>query len=124
MNKHIAAFAIALTSSVPALAAEPGSGIYASDCSDAASGFAVSINSDGTATVENKGKTYDNVLTSYSFFGDATPSDFLIAVMFDQGASPIPALKRDSWIEIWKGDPDTYALVNGQKTERLDLCQG
>jgi hypothetical protein len=124
MKKHIttAAAAFALASISPALAAEPGSGLYASDCSDAASGFSIAINSDGTATVQNKGETYDNVLTSYSFFGDNTPSDFLIAIMFDQGASPVPALDGDSWIEIWEGDPDTYALVNGQKNERLDLC--
>ncbi len=119
------AVAVAMLSVVagPALAEEPGSGLYAENCSKPFSGYDITINSDGMATVQNKGEVYENVLTSYSFFGDDTPSDFIVAIMFDENSSPLPPYKGDTgWLEIWESDPDPYLLENGRASKEMGFC--
>jgi uncharacterized protein len=105
------------------VAGEPGSGVYAADCNGTKGRFTVEIEPGGTATVEYGGETYADQLTSYSFFGKATPADFHIAVLFDRNRTPLPN-KTDtrSWLEIWKGEAAFYALPNGDKEKRLLFC--
>jgi hypothetical protein len=105
------------------LATEPGSGYYAKDCAHPGGGYNIVISKDGTAMVESDPEVYKNVLTSYSFFGKDTPSDFLIAIMFDAKHSPLPKYKgQDGWIEIWKKGNSYYALENGRASKELQLC--
>ena len=105
------------------LAAEPGSGYYAKSCAHPGGGYNIIIHKNGTATVEGDPDSYNNVMTSYSFFGNTTPSDFLVAIMFDPKNSPLPAYKGQSgWIEIWKKDGSYYALENGRASKELQIC--
>lgn len=114
---------LAAVTATPLLATEPGSGVYAEDCMQKAAGYVVTINSDGTANVIANGVAYENAITSYSFFGDDTPSDFLVAIMFEKDASPVPSHEGDAgWIEIWKDGEATYALINGHKSDEFDTC--
>lgn len=110
-----------------ALANEPGSGYYAKECRHPGGGYNIIINNNGTATVETDPDVYENVLTSYSFFGNETPSDFLVAIMFGAKKSPVPTYKGDSWIEIWKtSDPKKngyLALINGRASKELTKCK-
>ncbi|MFN9499126.1 MAG: hypothetical protein ACK57E_11895 [Erythrobacteraceae bacterium] len=115
------------TAVAQASASEAGSGTYASDCSDAASAFVVSLvkGQDGMVEGEVKaaGKTYSNLLTSYSFMGDATPSEFLIAVIFDEANAPVDAkVEGGPRLEIWKDSGSFIALMNGDKAKKLALC--
>ncbi|MFO1104998.1 MAG: hypothetical protein U1E34_02770 [Amaricoccus sp.] len=104
-------------------AAEPGSGVYAADCADLAAAFTIDIGADGSAQVTKGGATYSGLLTSYSFFGDQTPEDFRIAILFGDKASPVPQVEgRPGWIEIWNGESDFYALVNGAPDPQLGFC--
>lgn len=106
-----------------ALAEEPGSGVYAADCAAADEGFAVGISSDGTARVVAGGESYPDLLTSYSFFGDATPADFHIAVLFGPDRAPLPPKDgRPGWLEIWQGEAAFFALPNGEAGRRLAYC--
>ncbi|MBL4556516.1 MAG: hypothetical protein JKP98_02910 [Rhodobacteraceae bacterium] len=72
-----------LAMALPAAAEEPGSGLYAADCADPAAGYRIAIMADGSAEVQQGATTLAELLTRYSYFGDATPADFLIAVLFD-----------------------------------------
>lgn len=106
------------------LAAE-GSGIFGLDC-EAATGRYEIILSEGddgfvSAQVTGDSGRFEDLLTSYSYMGDATPTDFLIAIMFDPTNAPVPD-SDDPRIEIWKGENAYYALVNGNEDERLDYC--
>ncbi len=104
-------------------ATEPGSGVYAVDCARPKAGVAVTIAADGNATVVAGGKTYKNVLTSYSFFGKETPPDFQIAILFDEHHSPLPSEDGQAGrLEIWRGEAAFYALPNGKKDRRLTFC--
>lgn len=105
------------------MAGEPGSGIYAADCTNMKERFTVEIGPGGTATVEYEGETYADQLTSYSFFGKTTPADFHIAVLFDRDRTPLPQeADGPSWLEIWRGEAAFYALPNGDKEKRLYFC--
>ena len=66
-----------------AQASEPGSGSYAKNCAHAKAGYNFFINKDGSVAVETSKALYKDAITSYSFFGNDTPSDFLVAIMFD-----------------------------------------
>ncbi|HBG99267.1 MAG TPA: hypothetical protein DDY29_11285 [Rhodobacteraceae bacterium] len=113
-----------LAMALPAAAEEPGSGLYAADCADPAAGYRIAIMADGSAEVQQGATTLAELLTRYSYFGDATPADFLIAVLFDPEASPF-AQGADGAprIEIWKGEAAFYALVNGDPDRRLMSCE-
>ncbi len=105
------------------MAAEPGSGYYAMDCKHPGGGYNIIIDKNGTATVESDPEVYENVLTSYSFFGNATLSDFVVAILFDTKHSPLPPYKgNDGWIEIWKNAKGYYLLENGRKEKKLKQC--
>jgi hypothetical protein len=105
------------------LASEPGSGYYAKNCAHPGGGYNIVISKDGTAMVESDPDVYENVLTSYSFFGNDTPSDFLVAIMFDAKNTPLPPYKgQTGWIEIWKRGNGYYALENGRASKELKLC--
>ena len=107
-----------------AQASEPGSGSYAKDCANPKGGYSLFINKDGSATVETDKALYKNVLTSYSYFGNNTPNNFLIAIMFDAKNSPLPGYKGDDGrLEIWKDGKSYYLLENGQKDKKLQLCK-
>ncbi len=113
---------VLLAAAMPAAAAEPGSGIYAEDCAKPEAGYAIAIGADGSAAVDHGGERWEDVLTSYSFFGQSTPADFHIAILFDT-TGPLPS--KDGmfgWIEIWKGEAAFYALPNGDKKKRLLFC--
>lgn len=116
----------AASTATAATSGEPGSGTYAADCSKAGDGFAITLakGADGMvgATVKQGGKSYDNLLTSYSYMGQDTPQNFLVAVLFDEGKSPVPASEDGASLEIWKGEAAYYALVNGDKAKRLMFC--
>ncbi|MCF6321919.1 MAG: hypothetical protein L3J32_09155 [Rhizobiaceae bacterium] len=93
INKRIAVFVLATMIAGPSLAGERGSGFYAADCKNPGGGYAITINKDGTAQVDSDPNSYKNVLTSYSFFGNDTPSDFVIAILFDEKNSPFHPIK-------------------------------
>ena len=106
---------------------EEGSGIYAADCDAQDEPYAISINTGGDGMVQaevvHDGTTYPNLLTSYSFFGDETPADFLIAILFSEGNAPATAVDSDgARIEIWRGDTSYFALLNGDEANRLAFC--
>ena len=104
-------------------AAEPGSGYYAKDCRHPGGGYNILISKDGTAEVESDPEVYEKVMTSYSFFGNDTPSDFVVAILFDAKHSPLPPYKgQTGWIEIWKGSKGYYALENGRASKELKQC--
>jgi len=122
-SRIVVCAAILIAAPLTALGGEPGSGVYAADCANPEQGFSVDISSNGTATVMHDGVTYADQLTSYSFFGKATPTDFHIAVLFDRNRTPLPQASGDpSWLEIWKGEAAFYALPNGDKGKRLYFC--
>jgi len=108
----------------PAFAEEQGTGFYADSCGYPERVYDISIYDDGLAEViVNNNALYSNVDTSYSFFGDTTPSDFLVAVMFNPGDSPLPDYKGSTgWIEIWYGENNLYALENGRASKELSFC--
>lgn len=126
------AFLACVAASAPvAFASEPGSGVYARSCAavepTARGEVIIDISADGSAEVTTGGAIYPDLLTSYSFFGDATPAEFLIAVMFGPDASPLPAPPAPDetgpgWIEIWNGTENFFALENGQPEARLEFC--
>ena len=105
---------------------EQGSGTYAADCTKMDGRFAITLNrgADGmtSATVVHGGKTYDQLLTSYSYMGKNTPEDFHVAVMFDNTNAPIPVDAESTRLEIWKGEAAFYTLVNGDKAKHLMFC--
>ena len=106
------------------LAAEEGSGYYAENCKHPGGGYNIIINKNGTAMVESDPEVYENVMTSYSFFGNDTPSDFVVAIMFDAKNSPLPGYKgNDGRLEIWKDGKSYYLLENGRKAKKLQLCK-
>lgn len=114
-------------STATAIAGEPGSGVYAVDCSVRSSEFAIQLKKSNDGFVEGQvdhaGKRYAGLLTSYSYKGDATPPDFHIAVMFDGANSPVPVpADGDPRIELWKGEAAYYGLINGEKAQRLLFC--
>jgi len=106
--------------------AEEGGGVYAADCSADGGKFAIRLNKgdDGfvTADVDHDSKSYNDVLTSYSFFGDKTPTDFLLAVLFEAANAPVPVSGEAARIEIWKDGKSYYALINGDKSQKLHFC--
>jgi len=108
----------------PAFAEEQGTGIYADSCGYPDRTYDISIYDDGLAEViVNNNALFSNVDTSYSFFGDSTPSDFLVAIMFNPGDSPLPDYKgQTGWIEIWYGENSLYALENGRGSKELSFC--
>lgn len=125
---HAAALLMIATT---ASANEPGSGVYATDCkaTDPVARHEVTIDiaANGSATVKTGGVIYPDLLTSYSFFGDKTPAEFRVAVMFTPDATPLPpapAPMQDSggWIEIWNGKENFFALENGLPDHRLSFC--
>jgi len=72
---------------------------------------------------ESDPDVYDNILTSYSYFGNSTPSDFVIAILFDEKKSPIPSYKGEpGHLEIWKKNGKFYILENGIKSKKLMQC--
>lgn len=107
----------------PALASEIGSGTYGATCASGDTLYRIDIRADGMADVQSGDTLFSDVLTSYSFYGDATPADFHIAIMFDGDKSPIASGKDgDARFEIWKGEAAYYALINGDKNHRLYFC--
>lgn len=106
-----------------ATASEPGSGVYALDCASSDETYRISIRGDGSAEVQRGETTFMELLTSYSYFGNRTPNNFLVAVLFDPEASPIAAGPDGSpRIELWSGESAYYALINGDTKQRLDYC--
>lgn len=121
-RKYTAIIAFCLAAS-PALATEQGTGYYAADCQKPAPGYDILIRDNGTADVTVGNRAYRYVMTSYSFFGSTTPSDFFLAILFEPGNSPLPDYKGQSgWIEIWKGENSFYALENGRASKQLYYC--
>jgi len=119
------AAAAANTGNTTTVVNEAGSGVYGFDC-EAATGRYEIILSEGedgfvSAQVTDDSGRFEDLLTSYSYMGDATPADFLIAIMFDPTNAPVPD-SDDPRIEIWKGENAYYALVNGNEDESLDYC--
>jgi hypothetical protein len=105
------------------MAAEEGSGYYAKNCKHPGGGYNIIINKNGTAMVESDPEVYENVMTSYSFFGNDTPSDFVVAIMFNAKHTPLPPYKgQTGWIEIWKSSKGYYALENGRASKELKQC--
>jgi len=52
-----------------------------------------------------------------------TPSDFVVAIMFDKDNTPLPPYRgQTGWIEIWKGSKGYYALKNGRAGKQLNQC--
>ena len=102
-----------------------GSGVYGFDCEAATGRYEIILSKGDDGFVSGQVTTdsgrFEDLLTSYSYMGDATPADFLIAIMFDRTNAPIPD-SDDPRIEIWKGENASYALVNGNEGERLDYC--
>jgi hypothetical protein len=122
-NKLFAIFALATLLASPSWADEPGSGYFAKDCAHPGGGWDITIDKNGTATVAGDPDVYENVMTSYSFFGDSTPSDFVVAIMFDKKNTPLPPYKgQTGWIEIWKDSKGYYALENGRASKQLKQC--
>jgi hypothetical protein len=123
-----AAAPVAAAATAPAAAPEAGSGTYAADCKAADQGYAITLTIDSSrmtvAEVVHAGKTYANQLTAYSFRGAETPSDFLVAVLFDQGNAPEGVNAEDGRIELWKADTSYYALIDGDKAKKLSFCAG
>lgn len=112
-----------LWSASAATASEPGSGVYATDCANTATVYRVNIRSDGEGEVQFGETTFLELLTSYSYYGVRTPSDFHVAVMFNREGSPLaPGEDGDPRIEIWKGEVAFYALLNGERDRRLTYC--
>ena len=114
MVLRAAVFALLFLAVRPAAAGEPGSGLYAKDCTAPDAGFAVEIAADGTAEVTAGGEAYRDLLTSYSFFGVRTPPDFQIAVLFDRKRAPVP--RKDGgpgWLE--KTFSKTYYKIKYKK---------
>lgn len=109
-----------------ARADEPGSGVYAEDCAALDRSFTIDIAADGSATVGTQGVTYSHLRTSQSAFDKETSEtspDFRIAILFGDKASPVPPVEgRPGWIEIWNGESDFYALVNGAADPQLSFC--
>jgi len=107
----------------PAVSGDPGSGLYAADCTKPTDNVTVDIPRNGTARIIWKGRTYPDQLTSYSFFGDSTPVDFHVAILFDSNL-PLPDSKSGQLarLEIWKGEAVFYALLNGEKDKQLHFC--
>ncbi|EGV19930.1 hypothetical protein ThimaDRAFT_0606 [Thiocapsa marina 5811] len=104
-------------------ASEPGSGVYALDCASSDETYRISIRGDGSAEVQLGETTFMELLTSYSSFGNRTPNNFLVAVLFDPEASPIAAGPDGSpRIELWSGESAYFALINGDTKRRLDYC--
>lgn len=103
----------------------PGSGIYGPDCEASAGRYAIILGEgeDGhvSAQVTVDSGPFKDLLTSYSFMGDATPSDFLVAILFDREGAPVPDAVYPR-IEIWKEKNAFYALVNGNEDKRLEYC--
>lgn len=100
-----------------------GSGVYASDCNSPQDGYRIAINDNGEGAVQFGETTFMELLTAYSYYGDETPRDFHIAVMFNPDGSPFaPGADGDPRIEIWKGEAGYYALLNGDSKERLQFC--
>lgn len=104
---------------------EAGSGIYGFDCEAATGRYEIILRKgeDGfvSAQVTDDSGRFEELLTSYSYMGDTTPADFLIAIMFDPKNAPVPDAD-DPRIEIWKGESAYYALVNGNENEKLVYC--
>lgn len=126
-NELATANATSTSTAQPTTAGEPGSGTYAANCSDLASAYVVRLakDEDGmvAGSVTTAGKTYSDLLTSYSFKGDSTPQDFLVAVLFDPANSPVDSNVADGpRIEIWKDSGSYFALVNGDAANRLGPC--
>jgi len=104
-------------------AAATGSGVYASDCDKPQEGYRIAIQENGDGAVQFGENTFMELLTAYSYYGDQTPQDFHIAVMFDREGSPFPpGADGDPRIEIWKGEAGYYALLNGDRKQRLIFC--
>jgi uncharacterized protein len=106
-------------------AAETASGLYAQNCIDQSQAWEVEIRSDGSARVVRAGRAYEDLLTSYSFFGDRTPNNFHTAILFDRDHNPLEELSNDgrSWLEIWKIGDSYFLLENGEENRRFELCQ-
>lgn len=120
-----AAAAVATTSETTTASNEAGSGVYGFDCEAETGRYEIILSrgDDGfvSAQVTDDSGRFEDLLTSYSYMGDATPADFLIAIMFDPTNAPVPDAE-DPRIEIWRGEAAYYALVNGNSDERLDYC--
>lgn len=116
----------ATAASSNAAVTEPGSGTYATDCKTKDKSYAIALSKDANnmvvGEVSHAGKTFSNQLTSYSFMGDGTPTDFLVAVMFDAGNAPDGVNADEGRIEIWKGEAAYYALIDGDKSKKLLYC--
>ncbi len=108
-----------------AMSDELGSGYYAKDCAHPGGGYNIVIYKDGTAMIESDPDVYEHLETSYSFFGNSTPSDFLVAILFDAKNSPLPPYKgQTGWLEIWKENSSFLLLENGRASKELKLCTG
>jgi hypothetical protein len=110
--------------------AAPGDGKYAYDCTKPDTVVEITMNGYSAAikltaaTVRYKGRTYPNLKAMYDFYGRTASPDFLAAIMFDRGQSPLPNKTRDggSYFEIWKLGSGYYLLENGNKAIRLSAC--
>ena len=125
-NKKYLLFVFAVLLSGPVLASEKGTGVYANRCDSTGDKYTITINRNGTAKVTTPhNKTYNNVITSYSFFGDTTPSDLVVAILFDRHNSPLPSYKgKTGWIEIWDAGPgELLMLENGRASKEFKKCK-
>lgn len=127
MMRCLSAIALCLLTA-SAIAGEPGSGVYASDCQGGEGRYRINIRGDGTAEVEHGEIVFMELATASSYDGALTPEGFLVAVLFEPEGSPVPAVADGApRIEIWTdndgdGDGAQYALINGNAAERLGYC--
>jgi hypothetical protein len=84
LSKKFSLFALAVMMWGSVEAGEPGSDYCAENCANSIGGYNITINKDGSAMVETDPTIYENIMTSYLFFGKATPSDFVVAILFDE----------------------------------------
>jgi hypothetical protein len=80
LNKKFSLFALAVMMWGSVEAGELGSDY----CANSIGGYNITINKDSSAMVETNPTIYENIVTSYLFIGKATPSDFVVAILFDE----------------------------------------
>lgn len=124
MFSHITSMVLILVVATGAAAGEPGSGIYGKTCGAGSDVYRVNIRSDGQGEVQIGETTFLELLTSYSYYGDGTPADFHVAILFNRDTSPIAAgADGDPRLEIWQLGATYYALINGNPARKLRFCE-
>jgi len=124
MYRKFVSLILLLGMATGATAGEPGSGVYGKTCGAGSDVYRVNVRSDGQGEVQIGETTFLELLTSYSYYGDRTPADFHVAILFDRDASPITAgADGDPRLEIWELGATYYALINGNPARKLQFCE-